>query len=224
MRYNIMKKDFVLSYSGGKDSIFALHKMIEYGYSPKALFTIMRHNNAGSNCHRLSKEMLSCVSESVGIPIHFLDLQCDLAYDDQLKNFIRGYQNMGIDNCVFGDINLELPKKHSQDICDSLGMNAIFPLWQLNEEEYVKEFINAGFKSVVKSVMPKFPDTMLGRIFDMTFIEELKIYDANICGENGEYHTFVFDGPIFKYPISYRLGNQLPVPPYKTIEILKKYY
>lgn len=217
-----MNKDFVLSYSGGKDSIFALHKMIERGYTPKALFTIMRHNNAGSNCHRLSKEMLSSASDAIGIPIHFLDLQCNIAYDRQLENFIKTFKDQGIDHCVFGDINLELVKKRSQDICDNLKMNAIFPLWQINEEEYLKEFINLGYKSLIKSILPRFPDQMLGRIFDMPFIEEIKTFDANICGENGEYHTFVFDGPIFKHSVSYRLGEQLAVPPYKTIELFKK--
>lgn len=217
-----MNKDFIMSYSGGKDCIFALYRMIENGYTPKALFTIMRHNNGASNGHRLSKEMLQSVSEAVNIPIYFLDLQCDIAYDDQLINFIRGFKNMGIDHCAFGDISLERSKNHSQEICDKVGMNAIFPLWQMDEERYVKEFLDAGFRSVIKSVFPSFPDHMLGRIFDRSFVHELQQYNVSICGENGEYHTFAFDGPIFKHPVSYRLGNQIAVPPYKSIEIFVK--
>lgn len=217
-----MNKEFIMSYSGGKDSIFALYKMIENGYTPKALFTVMRHNNAGSNGHRLSKEMLSLVSEAVDIPIHFLDLQCNIPYDDQLKNFIREYQNLGINNCVFGDISLEYSKNHSQDICNQLEMTGIFPLWQINEEDYIKEFLNSSFESTIKSIIPILPDHMLGKTFDEAFVDELRTYDVNICGENGEYHTFVFDGPIFKHPVSYKLGNLISVPPYKTIEIFEK--
>lgn len=138
--------------------------------------------------------MLRGVSQSVNTSIHFLDLQCDIAYDDQLASFIGAFLNMGIDNCVFGDISLEPSKKQSQDIRDRLGINAVFPLWHMNEEEYVKEFIGMKIKSVVKSVLPKFPDSMLERDFDNSFIEELKPYDASVCGENGEYHTFVYDG------------------------------
>lgn len=180
----------------------------------------MRHNNGDSNSHRLSKEMLRKVSQSVEIPIYFLDLQCDIAYADQLERFITKFQTMGVDNCVFGDVSLKWSKDFSEKLCHRIGINPIFPLWQLNEEAYVKEFLNAQFKAVVKSVLPQLPSSMLGQRFDLNLIEALRECGAGVCGENGEYHTFVFDGPIFKQPVSYRFGNIISVPPYHSIELL----
>lgn len=215
-----MNKDFIMSYSGGKDSIFALYRMIENGYKPHALFTIMRQNNAGSNCHRLSKDSLLRVSKALGIPIFFLDLQCNIAYDEQIEQFLKQFQSIGINTCVYGDISLIPSRDRSQEVCDKIGMNAIFPLWQMDEEKYVQTFIKSGFKAVIKSVLPSLEDNMLGQSFDFAFLARLKAYDVSICGENGEYHTYVYDGPMFKWPVSYSLGNILTALPYKTIEIL----
>ncbi|MEM1484857.1 diphthine--ammonia ligase [Oscillospiraceae bacterium PP1C4] len=217
-----MNKDFIMSYSGGKDSIFALYKMIKNGYNPIGLFTIMKYNNGGSMGHELNKQMLSSVSDSLGIPIHFLDLQCDISYATQTEEFLKKFKNKGIEICAYGDVSFENSKNSSESLCNRIGMSPIYPLWQLNEEEYVQGFIQSGFKCLVKSVLPKLPKELVGREFDESLVAELKKHDVSICGEYGEYHTFVYDGPIFKHPVSYQLGEKVSIPPYDTIEISVK--
>ena len=111
---------------------------------------------------------------------------------------------MGATICAFGDIDIELHRNWDLDRCKNTGIEAKLPLWQQNREELVYEFIDSGFETIINKVNLKYMGVeFLGKVLDRKIIEDIKLTGADACGENGEYHTFVIDGPLFKNRINF---------------------
>ena len=116
--------------------------------------------------------------------------------------------SLGIDSCVFGDIDLEPHRKWCTERCKEAGIEADFPLWQENREKLVYEFIDSGFKTVIKNVkLECIGEDFLGKVLTREVVKDIKETGSDPCGENGEYHTFVYDGPIFNHPIKFQYLN-----------------
>lgn len=196
-------KKFVMSFSGGKDSILALYRMIKKGYEPVALLTTAKKNEDRSWTHGLSKELLNKVSKSIDIPL--LIVECDVnEYESKFEENLQIAKNMGAEICAFGDIDLEPHKKWDVDRCDKVLIQPEFPLWQEDREKLVYEFIDSGFKTIIKTVNLKYmSEEFLGKELTKEVVDDIKATGSDACGENGEYHTFVVDGPIFKNPIDF---------------------
>lgn len=200
-------KKFVMSFSGGKDSTLALYKMITNGYKPVALLTTVQKEKDKSWTHGLNYKFLDKISDSLGIPL--LKSQCEVHnYEKIFEETLLIAKKMGASICAFGDIDIEDHKKWGLDRCKNTNMEAKFPLWQGNREELVYEFIDSGFKTVINKVnLNNLSDEFLGKILTKEVIYDIKKSGSDPCGENGEYHTFVFDGPIFKNKIKFDIEN-----------------
>lgn len=197
------KEKFIMSFSGGKDSILSLYKMIKKGYEPVALLTTIKKDKEKSWTHHLDNNFLRRVSESLEIPI--LLVECDVDdYERKFEEALFKAKDMGATICAFGDIDIELHRNWDLDRCKNTGIEAKLPLWQQNREELVYEFIDSGFETIINKVNLKYMGVeFLGKVLDRKIIEDIKLTGADACGENGEYHTFVIDGPLFKNRINF---------------------
>ncbi len=205
----MIEKKFVMSFSGGKDSTLALYRMIKSGYEPVALLTAVRKNEDESWTHGISYGFLDLISESLNIPI--LKSECNVyEYEDVFEKTLLIAKEMGASICVFGDIDIEDHKKWGVDRCTNVNMHAMFPLWQEDREKLVYEFIDSGFKTIINKVnLSNLCEEYLGKILTKEVVKNIKETGSDPCGENGEYHTFVFDGPIFNKKINFEVEGKL---------------
>lgn len=202
-----MNKKFMMSFSGGKDSTLALYRMIKKGYTPIGLLVTVRKGETGSWTHSIQKELLNRVSKSLEIPLFLVE--CEMGeYEVKFTETLLKAKEMGATYCVFGDIDIQDHRKWCEDRCREAGINAVLPLWQEDRETLVNEFIDSGFSTVIKKVnLTYLPSDFLGRILDKEIVKEIKDLKCDPCGENGEYHTFVVDGPLFKDKIDFKINK-----------------
>lgn len=198
-----MNNKFIMSFSGGKDSTLALYRMINKGYEPIALLTTVKKDAYKSWTHGITKNLLEQVSKSLEIPL--LKVECDVCeYEKEFEKTLLKGKEMGAEICVFGDIDICEHKKWDVSRCENVGLKAEFPLWQEDRESLVYEFIDSGFTTIIKTVNLKFlNEELLGKKLTKSIVEDIKSTGADACGENGEYHTFVIDGPLFKDCITF---------------------
>lgn len=199
---------FVMSYSTGKDSVLALDRMTKQGHQAVALLVMYNTNAQRSWFHGTDAQMLEAISKSLDIPL----LICKSNGEDYNLDFEKTLtlaKEKGASACVFGDIDIESHKKWNEERCKNAGLDAILPLWQENRESLVNEVITLGYKCIIKCICDKrIPIEYLGRVLDEETIKKFDKYGIDVCGENGEYHTLVLDGPLFKVPIQYKLGEK----------------
>src|SRR5699024_8863628 len=203
-----MSKTF-LHWSLGKDSALSLYYLQQQKSITKLLTTINAETNHVS-MHGISSELLLAQEESLGIGIKQVRLQPDLSlksYNVQMEKVYRSLLEKGFDTAAFGDILLEDLKKYREKELDRIGIKYEFPLWGRDTKAVMEDFIELGFKAVVVAVQAeKLSKDWIGRLIDKDFLRDLPV-NVDWSGENGEYHTFVFDGPIFKTPIAYKINN-----------------
>lgn len=201
-----MSKTF-LHWSSGKDSALSLYYLQKHQPITKLLTTV---NNATQrvSMHGISRDLLKAQEESLGIPIQQVDLSTDLSlesYNQKMREVYTYLLEDTYDTAAFGDILLEDLKAYRESELDKIGMKYTFPLWGKHTKKVLEEFIALGFKAVVVAVRADvLSKDWVGRVIDASFIADLPD-DVDWSGENGEYHTFVFDGPIFKTPIPYTI-------------------
>lgn len=205
-----MKKKFVMSYSCGKDSTLALYRMIKEGHEPVGLLVTVDEELNRSWFHGIEERILNDISKSLNIPL--IMMKCNGEnYEKLFEEVLENSKNSGADSCVFGDIDIENHRKWCSDRCKNSKVEAIFPLWQENREKVTYEFIDSGFKAILKNInLDYLNEEFLGKTLTKELVKDIKETGADPCGENGEYHTFVFDGPIFSFPIEFKTyGNIL---------------
>ncbi|MGG7177042.1 diphthine--ammonia ligase [Clostridium paraputrificum] len=205
-----MGKKFIMSYSCGKDSTLALYRMINEGNRPMGLLVTVNKELSRSWFHGVPEDMLQEVSSSLGIELLLVKCQGE-EYEEAFVKTLKAAKEKGSEACVFGDIDIEAHREWCTERCNAVGMEAIFPLWQEDREELTYEFINSGFKAVIKNIkLECLGEEFLGKILTSEVVQGIKETGSDPCGENGEYHTFVFDGPLFKKPIDFKVqGNVL---------------
>ena len=192
----------IASWSGGKDSCLACYKAINAGFEVRYLFNTISREFERVNFHGLSKDLLRSPAEAVLIPLYQIKTTPD-GYTGEFKEAVDELiEKDGISGMVFGDIYLEEHKQWINEVCADLGIEPIMPLWGRKSEEVIGEFIDCGFKAVVVGVWTKNinnGEEWVGRRVDQEFVDYVKNYgNIDLCGENGEYHTLVTDGPLFK--------------------------
>lgn len=212
--------NFVISYSGGKDSALALYRMIMQGHKPVAMLTTVNQAQDRSWFHGIQPELLNKVSKSLDIPM----ITCICRPEEYAEGFEKGLREakaLGAEACVFGDIDIEGHSEWNYTRCDAAGLKCIMPLWQEEREALVREFVGYGFKAVIKIVQLKALDeSFLGKTMDLELIEQIKLTGSDPCGENGEYHTFVYDGPIFRSPINFSAKETVDFGTHKAVDIV----
>ena len=217
-----MEKRFVLSYSGGKDSVLALHRARKQGMVPQKLIITYNTGLGRSWFHGIPEPLLEQVSQSLQIPISLIRTSGP-AYRE---NFIRQLQQekeQGAQVCVFGDIDIAGHLQWCMEVCQEAGLEAFFPLWQQPREELVREFIREGFTAHITVVdTTRLSQAHLGKVLTEELLASIKQDGADVCGENGEYHTFVSDGPVFKSAVPFRFGEAQLRGDYAVLPLLSK--
>ncbi len=201
------------NWSGGKDSTLALYKILQdKQFEIRYLLTTLNEEADRISMHGVRSELLIAQAEALGIPakkVH-LPASSDIqAYEAVMNAAINELKSEGIRDCIFGDIFLEDLRKYREQKLQEVSISAHFPLWKQDTNELVREFIDLGFKTIVVCVDgSKLSEEFVGRVIDHQFLADLP-ENVDPCGENGEFHTFVFDGPIFKKPISFETGEKV---------------
>lgn len=204
-----MSKKFIVSYSCGKDSTLSLYRMIKQGHTPLGLLIAVDKKLNRSWFHGVPEHLLNEVSSSVNIPLMLVKCEGQ-EYATAFENQLKIAKEQGAEACVFGDIDLEAHRTWCTDRCDTVGIEAIFPLWQEDREALTYEFIDSGFKTVLKNVkLECLSEDFLGKILTKEVVQDVKATGSDPCGENGEYHTFVYDGPLFKVPIKFETAGNI---------------
>ena len=191
----------IYSWSGGKDSCLALYKTIIAEHNIFFLLNFISEEYKRCCFHGISNELMKLQSDAIGIPIIQKEVPADMEkYETEFKSAVIEIKNRyKIDGMGFGDIYLQEHKSWVERVCNEIGIIPIEPLWNINPVDVIKEFINFGFKAkIVSAKADLFPEDFLGKDIDYKLLEYLLMRKVCPCGENGEFHTFVYDGPIFK--------------------------
>ncbi len=189
---------YISSWSGGKDSCFACYQAVREGYSVSHLLNFISKEYQRISFHGTEAKLIQLQAEAIGIPL----LQKETTgngYEQEFKEAVKSLIPDGVTGIVFGDIYLQEHKDWVERVCRELGIEAIEPLWGQDPERILLDFIDAGFEAVIVSAKSDlFDDKWIGRKIDREFLSHLKDNNIDLCGENGEYHTFVTDGPMFQ--------------------------
>lgn len=204
------------NWSGGKDSTLALYQVLQEGkFDIRYLLTTFNEEADRVSMHGVRNELMIAQANALNIPLKavLLPSSSDMkAYESVMNQAIEALKAEGITDCIFGDIFLEDLRTYREEKLSEAGISAHFPLWKQDTRDLVHQFIDLGFKTtVVCTDASKLSETFCGRIIDRDFIADLP-ETVDPCGENGEFHTFVFDGPIFREALRFSPGEKV----YKT--------
>lgn len=201
------KKDIIMSWSGGKDSSYALYQILKEGkYNVKYLLTNIFNPNKRVSMHGIHESLIEKQAESIGIPLIklYIEEKTHDEYEQKMKSLLEGLKKEGINMVAFGDIFLEDLKEYRESKLAEVGMSAIFPLWKKDTRKLASQFIDEGFKTHICSIdTSKIPENLIGIDFSQSFINQLP-QEIDPCGENGEFHSFCYDGPIYNTPILFK--------------------
>lgn len=190
----------LVSWSGGKDSCLAFWRAKSSGTNISLLITAMDESGARSRSHGVPPQLLTAQADSLGLPLEFYDTSWT-TYEEKFIGMLRGARERGITEAIFGDIDLVPHREWEEKVCKAAGLQAQLPLWDEPRRKLVDEFLAAGFKAVVVCVNGNYlSKDYVGRDFDAAFLADLPP-GVDACGENGEFHTFVVDGPAFHRPV-----------------------
>jgi uncharacterized protein (TIGR00290 family) len=194
------------SWSGGKDSCLALYRAIETGMQCEALFTMLIEDGSLSRSHGQSVEAIRAQAEAMGLPLR--TAQASWAdYEAVFKQTGRALVREGIRDGVFGDIDLETHREWIERVCGEVGIRPHLPLWKSDRVAAVGAFLESGFTAVVVAVnTARLSRDYLGRELNAALLAGLAEQRVDLCGEEGEYHTFVTGGPLFSRPLGWTPG------------------
>ncbi|MFQ5711237.1 MAG: diphthine--ammonia ligase [Candidatus Geothermarchaeales archaeon] len=192
----------VASWSGGKESCLACYKALLDGFVVSHLLNLISVNGRRCASHGVNPGLMAAQSEAIGIPVVQRRVTWD-TWEREFKEAIRGLKQMGVNGAVFGDIDIQDHRDWVERVCSELEIDAVMPLWSRDPEQILTEFIEEGFEAIVVTTKA---DIMgrewLGRRIDRAFLRDLRRLGeesgVHLCGESGEYHTLVIDGPMFK--------------------------
>jgi uncharacterized protein (TIGR00290 family) len=201
----------IFNWSGGKDSALSLRKVLQMKqYEIICLLTSVNEQHQRISMHGVRVELLHKQAESIGLPllkIQIPEMPTMEDYDNIMAETLKGLKSKGVEVSVFGDIFLEDLRAYREVKLAEVNLKGVFPLWKIPTKELIREFLDLGFKTITTCVNDKYLDkSFAGRIIDEDFLKDLP-ENVDPCGENGEFHTFVFDGPIFAKPIPFVKGE-----------------
>jgi uncharacterized protein (TIGR00290 family) len=206
-----LRDKLLVSWSGGKDSAMALHEVLTTGaYEVTALLTTITEEYDRISLHGVRRGLVQRQAESIGIPIEEVFIPLNISneeYGSKMEDILLRYKDRGVLSVMFGDLFLEDVRTYRESNLRKVGMKGIFPLWQRDNATLVKEFIDLRFKAVITCVDSRVLDKRFaGRILDRNLLNEFPSH-VDVSGENGEYHTFVFAGPLYRDAVRFSIGN-----------------
>jgi len=213
METTSQQEPVLVSWSGGKDSCMALREILgDPGLRVEALLTTITRDYDRVSMHGVRRALVERQADSLGISLHQIPISnsaTNVEYETRMAEAFAIYRERGTNRVAFGDLFLEEIRAYRERLLTGQGMHGLYPVWGRDTLALIREFIRQGFKTAVVCVDPKQLDpSFLGRVIDEDFLSRLPA-GVDPCGENGEFHTFVFDGPIFRYPIKLGLGEKV---------------
>jgi diphthine-ammonia ligase len=208
------------SWSGGKDCCLALDYARRSGYRVPVLLNMLSEDGKRSRSHGLSRAMLEAQAQALGTEILFRQT----TWEDYEKVFLDRLSlltSRGFTGGIFGDIDLQGHRDWVERVCRAAGMKAVLPLWDKDREILLNDFLSSGYHACITSVrIDALGPEWLGRPLDRHAVAAFRKTGIDLSGENGEYHTFVYDGPLFKTPVLFRAGNVHETQGYAFLELL----
>ena len=203
----------VVSWSSGKDSAMALYRILQTReVDVVTLLTTITERYQRISMHGVREELLDMQAKSIGLPLEKVVIPYPCSneiYEERMADTLSKLKRQGVTHAVFGDLFLEDIKKYREEKLAGVGIQPVFPLWLEDTKKLAVEMLAAGFRAVITCVDPKKLDVAFaGREFDESFLVDLPS-DVDPCGENGEFHTFVYDGPVFRQPIRVIVGERV---------------
>lgn len=201
-------KKAVFNWSGGKDSALALQKTLENKtIEVVALFTTFNEETGKSSMHSVPLELLSQQADSIGIPLYTMSFSKGLKnYDEKMLEAVTHFKALGVTDFIFGDLMAAGLKSYRESKLNPLGIEVIEPLWDKSSEEIISEFLESGIKTkIIVTQEGKLNKNYIGKTLDQNLINTFPT-NIDICGEQGEYHTLAYAGPLFKDPIDFSIA------------------
>ncbi|TKK69232.1 diphthine--ammonia ligase [Ilyomonas limi] len=200
------------NWSGGKDSALALYYALQNNIHVQKLLTNVNAVHNRISMHGVRRSLLEAQAKAIGLPLDTIELPEQPSmkdYEQAVVQKLTALKEEGFNSAVFGDIFLEDLKQYRENQLASIGFKAIFPLWKRNTTELIHTFIDLGFKTIVVCTNAEILDeSFAGRVIDRDFLKDIPAH-VDPCGENGEFHTFVYDGPIFQQPVEFTTGEKV---------------
>lgn len=202
------KKKISVSWSGGKDSAYALFHLLKSDeYEVQNLHTVFDAELKRVGLHGVPEHLIEAQAEAIGFPLQKIYLPKDTSHDSYervIQDFCLSQKSEGINHIMYGDIFLEDLKAYRDKQLSSVGLEGVYPIWQRNTNELVQNFIGDGFKTIVCAANAALLDkSKVGKTIDREWLSDLP-ENVDPCGENGEFHTFVYDGPLFRQPVPFQ--------------------
>lgn len=206
-----MREKVILTWSGGKESSLALYELqITDDYEIVTLLTSITEGFDRISMHGVRNALLERQGEPLGLPVEKVYIRrcaSNEEYESKMKDRLMHYRRRGVSSVVFGDIFLEDVRNYREENLSKVGMRGFFPLWKRDTSELARIFIDSGFKAVITCIdSHALDERFVGREFDGQFLSELPP-GVDPCGENGEFHSFVYDGPIFRKKVLHQKGE-----------------
>ncbi len=206
-----MAERIAMCHSGGKDSLMSLYELrCDDRYEVDVLVTTVTEGYDRISMHGVRRTLLHQQAESLGVPLEEVTIPpraSNEIYEHSMAEVLMQIRETGIQKVAFGDIFLEDLRAYRERQLDALGMECLFPVWQRQTDELASTFIDLGFRAITTCVDPKrLDESFVGRMIDREFLDDLPA-GIDPCGENGEFHSFVFDGPILEWPIDVTRGE-----------------
>lgn len=216
---DMVKEKIIFCWSGGKDSALALYRILQCGrYEVAALLTTCNEHFQRVSMHGVRLELLEQQAESIGLPLEKIFVSqrsSNEEYQQKMSGCLLAHKARGVTACAFGDIFLEDLKRWREENLAKIGLRGIFPLWKIDSHDLIREFFALGFRTAICCVNDAYlGEDAVGRNVDAGFIASLPP-EVDPCGENGEFHSFAFAGPIFKQPVKFKVGEKV----YRPIEV-----
>uniref|UniRef100_A0A7C5YBB9 Diphthine--ammonia ligase n=1 Tax=Caldiarchaeum subterraneum TaxID=311458 RepID=A0A7C5YBB9_CALS0 len=200
----------IVSWSSGKDSCFTLHVLREMDVEVVGLLTTVKTGYRRVSMHGVREELVDLQALHLGLPLFkaFIPPNCrNEVYESIMRDTCLKLKELGVDAIAFGDIFLEDVRKYREKNLNAVGLKPLFPIWGRSTAELAETFLSLGYRAKVAVVdLEKLPKSFAGREFDRNFLKELPA-EVDPCGENGEFHTFVYAGPLFSVPIKVEVGE-----------------
>lgn len=214
-------KKFTASYSTGKDSTLAIYKAIQAGMIPENLIMTYNTDRERSWFHGIMPEVIGELEKALNLPITLIKTSGE-EYEKNFEAELMRQKEKGVEVCVFGDIDIEDHLTWCSSRCENTSLIPCFPLWQNRRRDVVMEFINAGFTTIITVIdTERMSPSYLGKALTADLVAQMEAEGIDACGENGEFHTFVTDGPLFQKPLPVKFSEPIPRGKYLTLEAEK---
>jgi len=205
------RENLLMCWSGGKDSSLALQTVLnDESFKVEALLTTVTEDYERISMHGVRRELLLEQARAIGLPLEEVRIPAgasNAVYESAMKGHLLRHKENGVSRVVFGDLFLQEIRQYREARLAELGMTGLFPLWHKDTRKLAEEFIKAAYRAFIVCVDPKqLSPSFCGRPFDHALLSDLTA-SVDRCGENGEFHTFVYDGPIFKEALAVKKGE-----------------